>query len=57
MTNESEMKLDPVCGMMVDPEHAAGESEYQGETIYFCSAGCKKKFDENPERYMAQPKE
>ena len=31
------MAKDPVCGMDVDPEHAAGTSEHQGETIYFCS--------------------
>ncbi|WP_156890759.1 YHS domain-containing protein [Meiothermus rufus] len=23
---------DPVCGMMVDPEKAAGKSVYQGQT-------------------------
>ena len=45
--------IDPVCGMTVDPAHAAGPSEYQGETIYFCSAGCKEKFDASPERYIA----
>jgi Cu+-exporting ATPase len=42
---------DPVCGMQVDPEKAAGKSEYKGHTYYFCNPGCKKKFDENPARY------
>jgi Cu+-exporting ATPase len=31
--------------MTVDPEHAAGSSERDGGTYYFCSAGCKEKFD------------
>jgi YHS domain-containing protein len=39
---------DPVCGMQVEPEKAAGSSEYQGQTYYFCSKGCKAKFDANP---------
>ena len=30
---------DPVCGMDIEPETAAGTSEYKGQTYYFCSAG------------------
>jgi Cu+-exporting ATPase len=43
---------DPVCGMDVDPATAAGKSEYKGQSYYFCSQGCKKAFDENPEKYL-----
>lgn len=42
---------DPVCGMTVDPTKAAGSSEYQGTTYFFCSAGCKQKFDTAPDQY------
>ena len=45
---------DPVCGMDVDPQQAAGTSEYQGTTYYFCSAGCKRAFDQDPERYVGR---
>ncbi len=45
------MQNDPVCGMQVDEQKAAG---HQGQTYYFCSQGCKRKFDENPERYAGQ---
>ncbi|MDQ6739693.1 MAG: YHS domain-containing protein [Actinomycetota bacterium] len=48
------MVTDPVCGMKIDPQKAAGQSEYQGRTYYFCSAGCKRKFDENPHQYAGQ---
>jgi Cu+-exporting ATPase len=48
----SEMAKDPVCGMDVDPETAAGSSEYKGGTYYFCNLNCKKSFDEDPERYL-----
>lgn len=34
--------------MTVDPEKAAGRSERDGETFFFCSLGCKKKFDSDP---------
>lgn len=43
---------DVVCGMDIDPADAAGTSEYQGQTFYFCSPGCKRQFDRDPERYV-----
>jgi P-type Cu+ transporter len=44
---------DPVCGMDVDPENAAGRSEHAGRTYFFCSASCKRKFDDDPPRYLS----
>jgi YHS domain-containing protein len=46
------MAKDPVCGMDVDEKTAAGQSEYQGQTYYFCSPGCKRSFDKEPEKYV-----
>jgi Cu+-exporting ATPase len=43
---------DPVCGMDVDPHTAKHRAEHQGRTYYFCSAGCRTKFVENPARYL-----
>jgi YHS domain-containing protein len=48
------MAKDPVCKMEVDPTKAAGTSEYQGKTYVFCSAGCKRKFDSNPQQYAGK---
>jgi YHS domain-containing protein len=45
------MARDPVCGMDVQPEQAAGQSEYQGRTFYFCCDACKEKFDKEPQRF------
>lgn len=42
---------DPVCGMTIDESDAVGTSEYEGKRYSFCSDGCKKTFDENPEDY------
>lgn len=46
------MEKDPVCGMDVDPDTAAGSSEYKGKTYYFCSPGCKKSFDDTPAKFV-----
>jgi YHS domain-containing protein len=45
---------DPVCNMQVDEKNAAGQSDYQGQTFYFCSENCKEKFDQNPQQYVKQ---
>jgi Cu+-exporting ATPase len=29
--------------------NAAGRSDYNGQTYYFCSPGCKRDFDRDPE--------
>lgn len=44
-------RTDPICGMQVDEQKAAGKSEYEGQTYNFCSPGCKTRFDQNPEQY------
>lgn len=47
------MGRDPVCGMMVDEdEEVPAKSEYMGKIYYFCAAGCKKAFDENPAKFV-----
>jgi Cu+-exporting ATPase len=48
------MHTDPVCGVGVDEENAAAQSEYLGKTYYFCSEGCKHKFDQRPEDYVVR---
>jgi Cu+-exporting ATPase len=47
------MKIrDPVCRMECDDKSAAFKSEYEGKTYCFCSLSCKKKFEENPKKYL-----
>ena len=48
------MVTDPVCGMEIDPKTAAGKSDYLGKTYYFCSLGCKKTFDKEPQKYAGK---
>jgi Cu+-exporting ATPase len=46
------MVTDPVCKMTIDEHKAAGKSEYQGKTYYFCAVVCKTKFEANPQQYV-----
>lgn len=50
---ENPMAKDPVCGMDVNEETAAGKSEFKGKTYYFCSPGCKTAFDKDPDKYVS----
>ena len=48
------MEKDPVCGMLVKTDEAAGRSEYQGKSYFFCALSCKESFDRGPERYAVK---
>jgi P-type Cu+ transporter len=44
-------EIDPVCGMKVLPEKAAGSVQHADRTWYFCGLGCKAKFEASPGKY------
>jgi len=44
--------VDPICGMTVDTATAEHRSVVDGQTYYFCSAGCKQTFDKDPQKYV-----
>ena len=46
------MPIDPVCGMTVDPATAAGSTEYQGTTYYFCARNCLERFTRDPGAFL-----
>ncbi len=48
----AENAIDPVCGMTVDPHTAKHRAERCGHTYYFCSAGCRTKFVNDPQKYL-----
>jgi Cu+-exporting ATPase len=43
---------DPVCGMKVNVDSAAGKAEFRGTTFYFCSEHCWQKFEASPEAFV-----
>ena len=47
------MAKDPVCGMQVAEDRAAGRAEHDGRTYYFCSNRCLDKFRADPVAYAA----
>lgn len=46
----SEVK-DPVCGMTIDREDAAGTTIFEEHEIYFCSDQCRREFEADPAHY------
>ena len=56
MTPES--VKDPVCGMTVDPATAKYSASHAGKRYFFCSDGCRGKFEAKPAAYAegATPK-
>jgi len=46
---------DPVCGMLVTVEAAAGHVRRQGRDFYFCSSACAEEFETHPESYLQPP--
>lgn len=51
----SDTAIDPICGMTVSPNTAAGSFEYNGQTYYFCSKHCLAKFQAEPESFLNKP--
>jgi Cu+-exporting ATPase len=45
-------RIDPVCGMMVNPATAAGKFDHEGKTYYFCHPNCLRRFSADPEGYL-----
>ncbi len=48
-------QIDPVCGVQVEEQDAAGLSEHQGTTYYFHSEECLSTFNQHPEQYAHKP--
>src|SRR5918993_4224921 len=46
--------LDPVCGMAVEVASARHVVEHGGRRYYFCSSGCKRTFEQEPEKYAGR---
>ena len=44
--------VDPVCGMAVNRATAKHKLVHDGAMYYFCSAGCRAKFEAEPGRYL-----
>ena len=52
-TKAGPQATDPVCGMSVTIKPEARSRDYGGDTYYFCSEGCRTKFDADPFFYAS----
>jgi len=50
-SRNQQLATDPVCGMNVEIGKAIN-TEYRGETYYFCCTHCEQEFDKRPEEYL-----
>ena len=48
---------DPVCGMTIARTDAAGKSDFNGQTYFFCSQHCMERFQADPSRFVAWRRE
>lgn len=48
---------DLVCGMDLEAESAPASSEFERHRYYFCGTGCKKRFEENPQKYIRRERD
>ena len=46
--DETETVVDPVCGMRIDPDRAAGTRAVGRQTVHFCCDICINRFDADP---------
>jgi Cu+-exporting ATPase len=54
MSDRQNQAIDPVCGMTVQPETAEYHTQYDGHDYYFCAAGCMKRFQAQPQQFLAK---
>jgi xanthine dehydrogenase accessory factor len=49
----SAVALDPVCGMEVGTATARHKTDHDGVTYYFCCAGCRARFVQEPQAFLS----
>jgi xanthine dehydrogenase accessory factor len=53
-SEQTDEAVDPVCGMAVEVASARHVVEHGGTRYYFCCSGCRRAFEQEPEKYAAQ---
>ena len=48
----SEVIEQKICPVMEAPINKELYTEYKGKKVYFCCAGCKEKFEKEPDKYI-----
>ena len=50
----SEAIEQTTCPVMGGAINKSLYTEYKGKKVYFCCAGCKEKFEKEPEKYLSK---
>lgn len=51
-TTETQMTIDPVCGIEVDEKNPEFQAQFAGKKYFFCSDECRKEFEQQPNEYI-----
>ncbi len=51
---EQKVHIDPICGMQVRERPDALTYDYKGTKYYFCSPGCRRAFEKDPEKALRE---
>ncbi len=51
VTSRARRPVDPVCGMIIDPDSCLVTLERNETRVYFCSEACRSRFRADPHRY------
>ena len=49
--NSQSKKIDPVCGMTVDPSKTNLVADFNGQQFFFCARPCLEAFNRQPHHY------
>ena len=53
MTDHNEIEIKTVCGGILENPENYPSATYRDEIVYFCTLGCLKAFEEDPDRFIA----
>ena len=54
LTSYDRMALDLVCKQEINSEDTRFFTEYGNNQYFFCSADCKRAFDDHPDHYIRE---
>ncbi len=53
MSDNNPPKVITVCGGKINDPEAYPSAIYQRERVYFCTEGCLRAFEQDPDRFLA----
>jgi len=54
-SKDTQLKIDPVCGMDLSEYVDVAEIHHQEKKFYFCGNGCEDRFKKDPDKFQGEP--